>query len=43
VSHVIFDAGGRVAFQQDYWDTSAAIFEKVPVVGSVIRRVKAGL
>ena len=43
VSHVIFDADGRVAFQQDYWDTSAAIFEKVPVVGSVIRRVKARL
>ena len=43
VSHVIFDAGGLVSFQQDYWDTSAAIFEKVPVVGSVIRRVKAGL
>jgi len=43
VSHVVFDADGRVAFQQDYWDTSAAIFEKVPVVGSIIRRVKAGL
>lgn len=39
MSHVRFDTDGRISFHQDYWDTSI-IYEKVPVVGSVIRWIK---
>jgi hypothetical protein len=39
MSHVRFDKDGRISFHQDYWDTSI-IFEKVPILGSVIRWIK---
>lgn len=39
MSHVRFDRDGRVTFHQDYWDTSV-VYEKVPVVGSVIRWIR---
>lgn len=39
MSHVRFDNEGRVIFHQDYWDSSI-IYEKVPVMGSVIRWIK---
>ena len=39
MSHVRFDKDGRIIFQQDYWDTSI-IYEKVPVMGWVIRWIK---
>ena len=39
MSHVRFDRTGLVTFHQDYWDTSV-IYEKVPIMGSVIRWIK---
>ena len=39
MSHVRYDAGGKVSFHQDYWDTGA-VYEKVPVMGAVIRWIK---
>lgn len=39
MSHVRFDKEGLIAFHQDYWDTSV-IYEKVPVMGSVIRWIR---
>jgi hypothetical protein len=39
MSHVRFDKEGMVIFHQDYWDSSV-IYEKVPVMGSVIRWIK---
>ena len=39
MSHVRFDRDGRVTFHQDYWDTSV-VYEKVPVMGSVIRWIR---
>lgn len=39
MSHVRFDANGMIIFHQDYWDTSV-IYEKVPLMGSVIRLIK---
>ncbi|MBN1557355.1 MAG: nuclear transport factor 2 family protein [Lentisphaerae bacterium] len=38
-SHVRFNADGKVVFQQDYWD-AAALYEKLPFVGTLIRYVK---
>lgn len=38
-----FDKEGRVAYHQDYWDSGANLFEKVPVLGAGIRAVKRRL
>jgi hypothetical protein len=39
MSHVRFDANGQVVFHQDYWET-AALYERLPIIGSIIRWVK---
>jgi ketosteroid isomerase-like protein len=39
MSHVRFDKEGMVIFHQDYWDSSI-IYEKIPIMGSVIRWIK---
>ena len=39
MSHVRYDAKGKVIFHQDYWDTGV-VYEKIPVMGAVIRWVK---
>jgi len=39
MSHVRFDRKGKIVFHQDYWDTSV-IYEKIPVMGSVIGWIK---
>jgi len=40
MSHVRFNRSGKVSFHQDYWDTGA-VYEKIPVMGMVIRWIKA--
>jgi len=39
LSHVRYDAEGKIIFQQDYWDTSAML-DRLPVVGFWTRLVK---
>ena len=39
MSHVRYDAKGKVIFHQDYWDTGV-VYEKIPVMGAVIRWIK---
>jgi len=39
MSHVRFNRQGMVSFHQDYWDSSI-IYEKVPVMGWVIRWIR---
>jgi limonene-1,2-epoxide hydrolase len=41
ITMVRFDAQGRVVFHQDFWDSTAGIFEHVPGVGTAIRGLKA--
>jgi steroid Delta-isomerase len=41
MSHVRFDPTGKVIFQQDYWDPARGIYEKVPLLGWVIWRIRA--
>ncbi len=43
MTHLRFDKEGRVAYHQDYWDSGANLFEKVPVLGAGIRAVKRRL
>jgi steroid Delta-isomerase len=36
-SHLRFDADGRVAFHRDYWDAAEELYEKLPVLGGLMR------
>lgn len=36
ISQVRFDAGGKVAFHQDFWDSGKNIYGQIPVVGGLI-------
>ena len=39
VTHVRFDANGKVVFHQDYWD-GGTVYERVPFVGWLIGKIK---
>ena len=39
-SHIVFDAQGLVSLHRDYWDAAEELYEKLPVVGSVMRWLK---
>ncbi len=43
ITLVRFDAAGRVTVHQDYWDSTAGLFEHVPLLGRGIRAIKARL
>lgn len=43
MTHVRFDASGRVVLHQDFWDSTGGLFEHVPALGWMLRRAKSGL
>lgn len=43
MTHLRFDQEGRVVYHQDYWDSGANLFEKIPALGAGIRAVKRRL
>ena len=43
VSHLKFDAAGRVVYHRDYWDTGEELYMKVPGFGSVLRCLRRAL
>jgi steroid delta-isomerase len=40
-SHIRFDAAGRVNYHRDYWDAAGELYEQLPVVGTLMRWLKA--
>ncbi len=40
-SHVLFNEQGLVTMHRDYWDAAEELYEKLPVVGTVMRWLKA--
>lgn len=40
VTHLRFDAQGLVTLHRDYWDAAEELYEKLPVVGGVMRWLK---
>ncbi len=40
ITHIRFNQEGKVIFHQDYWDAAANLFEKIPVLGGIIRAIK---
>ncbi len=43
MSHLRFDADGRVIYHQDYWNAADGLFQHVPVLGWMIRAIKRRL
>lgn len=39
-SHLRFAADGRIAHHRDYWDVAEELYEKLPVVGGLMRWLK---
>ncbi|MEQ1532605.1 MAG: nuclear transport factor 2 family protein [Sideroxydans sp.] len=39
-SHVRFNTAGKVAYHRDYWDAAEELYEKIPVLGSLMRFIK---
>ncbi len=39
-THLKFAADGRVYFHRDYWDAAEELYEKLPLLGSVMRGLK---
>lgn len=40
VSHLKLVPDGKVCFHRDYWDTAEELYEKLPLLGSVMRWLK---
>ncbi len=43
VSHLKFDAAGKVNFHRDYWDAAEELYEKLPVLGLLMRGLRKAL
>ena len=43
MTHVRFDAAGRVVLHQDFWDSTGGLFEHAPGLGWLLRRTKQRL
>ena len=37
VSHLVFDAEGRIARHRDYWDAAEELYMKLPLLGRLMR------
>lgn len=42
-SHLRFDADGRVTLHRDYWDAAQQVYERVPMLGAVLRWLRRRL
>ena len=40
VTHLRFDADGRVALHRDYWDAAEELYEKLPAIGCLMRGLR---
>jgi hypothetical protein len=39
-SHLRFNAAHQVMYHRDYWDAAEELYEKIPVLGSLMRLIK---
>lgn len=40
VSHLKFDASGKVIYHRDYWDTAEELYMKLPALGTLMRGLR---
>ena len=43
VTHLRFDADGRVVLHRDYWDAAEELYEKLPLIGGLMRVLRRRL
>lgn len=43
VSHVLFNTEGKVTSHIDYWDAGSNVYEKIPLLGTILRFIKKRL
>ncbi|MES2323144.1 MAG: nuclear transport factor 2 family protein [Pseudomonadota bacterium] len=39
-THIVFDVEGKVSRHRDYWDAAEELYEKLPLVGTLMRWLK---
>ena len=39
-SHLVLAADGRIAVHRDYWDVAEELYEKLPLLGALMRWLK---
>ena len=39
-THIVFDSQGAVSTHRDYWDAAEELYEKLPVLGALMRWLK---
>ena len=39
-THLVLDATGKIAMHDDYWDAAEQVYERVPLLGAVLRWIK---
>lgn len=39
-SHLRFDEHGRIVRHRDYWDAAEELYEKLPLLGAMVRRLR---
>jgi len=39
-SHLVLNGDGRITLHRDYWDAAEELYEKIPLVGSLMRWMK---
>lgn len=39
-SHIRFDEDGRICYHRDYWDAAEELYEKIPLLGGLMRWIK---
>ena len=42
-THFILDEQGLIAIHRDYWDAAQELYEKIPVLGAVLRGLRRKL
>jgi limonene-1,2-epoxide hydrolase len=42
-THVVFNQAGLVAMHRDYWDAAEELYEKLPVLGALMRWLRSRL
>ncbi|MDQ5877497.1 MAG: hypothetical protein QG638_228, partial [Pseudomonadota bacterium] len=43
VTHLRFDAAGRVDYHRDYWDAAEELYMKLPAIGCLMRGLKKAI
>lgn len=43
ISHLKFDAEGKIHYHRDYWDAAEELYAKLPLLGAILRRLRKSL